>query len=168
VRRLALVLSLLVVAVPVVGSPTPAAASWAVGSAVTVAPAACPSTGWSADAAMGADGQVRGFVRFQGAACTDTRLTWFEGAGGSWRRVPSTYRGKVLAVADDGAATWVLYGAADGTRLGSRDRAGVFHPSSVTSFVDGALDERAHGGSLYDYRTTAPAFWADLERLASL
>jgi hypothetical protein len=133
VRRLALVVALLVAAALAVVSPAPAEASWAVGSAATVAPAACATTGSTADAAMGTDGLVRGFARFQGAGCTDTRLTWFEGAGGGWRRGPSTYRGKVLAVADDGAATWVLYAAADGTRLGSRDRAGVFTTSTRLS-----------------------------------
>ncbi len=164
-RRLALVVSLLLVAALVVVSPAPAEASWAVGSAVTVAPAACAPTGRSADAAMGADGLVRGFVRFQGAACTDTHLTWFEGAGATWRHAPSTYRGKVLAVADDGATTWVLYAAADGTRLGSRDRAGVYLPSSRLS-TKAALsgDLVAAGGRWW-------AIWAErvgTGRLASL
>jgi hypothetical protein len=40
--------------------------------------------------------------------------------------------------------------------------------AGVNDYVDGALDEHADGGSLYDYRTTAPAFWPDLERLNSL
>lgn len=165
VRRLAMAVSLLAAAVLPVASARPAAASWAVAAAATVAPAPCTATGWSADAAMGADGLVRGFARFQGSGCTDTRLTWFEGAGGSWRRAPSTYRGRVLAVADDGAATWVLYAAADGTRLGSRDRAGVFQPSSRLSAAAGlAGDLVAAGGRWW-------AVWAErvgTGRLASL
>jgi hypothetical protein len=165
VRRLALAVSMLAAAVLPVVSAAPAAASWAVGAAATVASAPCTPTGWSADAAIGADGLVRGFARFQGSGCTDTRLIWFDGAGGSWRRTPSTYRGRVLAVADDGAATWVLYAAADGTRLGSRDRAGVFQPSSrlsTTAPVSGDLV--AAGGRWW-------AVWAErvgTGRLASL
>jgi hypothetical protein len=165
VGRLALVVSLLVVVALAVVPPAPAGASWAAGSAATVAPAACAPARALADAAVGADSRVRGFVRFQGAACTDTRLTWFEGMGTTWRRTGSAYRGKVLAVADDGAATWVLYAAADGTRLGSRDRAGAFAPSirlSTHTALSGDLV--AAGGHWW-------AVWAErvgTGRLASL
>jgi hypothetical protein len=63
-------------AIAVVAAATPAAASWTVGSAATAVPAPCRQTAWSADAARGADGVVRGFARFQGPGCTDPRLTW--------------------------------------------------------------------------------------------
>jgi hypothetical protein len=163
VRRLAFTIAAMM-AIAVMAA-TPAAASWTVGAAATVVPAPCRQTGWSGDAAKAADGVVRGFARFQGTGCTDARLIWFEGAGGGWQRAPSAYSGRVLAVADDGAATWVLYAATDGTRLGKRDRAGVYGPSSRLSTV------AALSGDLVAAAGQWWAVWAErvgTGRLASL
>jgi len=40
--------------------------------------------------------------------------------------------------------------------------------TGVSDFARGARDARAYGGSLYDYRTTAPSFWPALRQLNQL
>ena len=57
------------------------------------------------------------------------------------------------------------------TRLPVHEIGGVGNrvtSTGVSQFVQGARDARAYGGSLYDYRTTASAFWAPLAGLNSL
>jgi hypothetical protein len=148
----------------------PARASWTVGAAATVVPFGCRSAG-SADAAAGPDRVVRGFASFQGGTCTDRRLRWFEGPGGDWRQLVSPYQGRVLAVADDGAATWVLYAAQDGTRLGAASRAGAFRPSTRLSARSAlAGDLIAAGGRWWAVWTerTSPTGLASLYQARTL
>ncbi len=133
----------------------PARASWTVGPAATVVPAGCRQAGQSGDAAAGPDRVVRGFARFQGGTCAGPPILWFQGSGGAWTHVASPYHGRVLAVADDGAATWVLYAAADGTRLARRDRAGVFSPGTRLSAT------AALGGDLIAVAGRWWAVWAE-------
>jgi hypothetical protein len=44
----------------------------------------------------------------------------------------------------------------------------VVTTAGVADFVRAARDAHAFGGSLYDYKTTAPAFWPSLEQLGQL
>ncbi|HEV8649840.1 MAG TPA: hypothetical protein VG276_10655 [Actinomycetes bacterium] len=138
----------------------PAQASWTVGPAATVAPSGCRPARTAGDAAAGPDGVVRGFASFQGGTCPGAAgLRWFEGPGGHWRQRVAPYQGRVLAAADDGASTWVLYAAADGTRLAAATRAGAFGPSTKLSATAAlAGDLVAAGGrwwAVWTERTSA-------------
>jgi hypothetical protein len=103
-----------------------ALASWTVPAAGTVVPAGCQATGSSGDAVAGGDGIARGFVRFEGGTCASPTIWYFQRSGSTWTAVASPYQGRVLAVADDGSTTYLLYAAADGTRITSRTHAGTF------------------------------------------
>jgi hypothetical protein len=128
--------------------PRPAAeASWAVPAAATVVPAGCAASGRSGDAVAAGDGSVRGFTRFEGGTCTSGTVWYFQGSETAWTPVASPYKGRVLAVADDGSATYLLYAAADGTRITSRTRGGVFTPGRrVSPVTAGSGDVIAQGG----------------------
>jgi hypothetical protein len=112
----------------------PARASWTVPAAATVVASGCTAAAQSADAAAPADGLARGFARFEGSGCP-AAIWYFQRAAAGWTRQASPYTGRVLAVADDGAATYLLYAAADGTRITSRTHAGTFTPGRRISAV---------------------------------
>ena len=119
---------LLLVLVPLllgaaVGLAAPAAAVAPFGQVVTVASAGCNFDGVTGDAVVAANGVVHGFVAFAGGGCAANPLiTYFEGSGSSWTQVTSPYRGRVLGVAWDGTATYLLH--ADGANIRVTTRVG--------------------------------------------
>lgn len=105
------------VATSATAAPTPA---------ITVVPAGCDFEDVSGDAVATADAVTHGFVAFHGGTCPSAGVIWyFEGGGSSWARSATPYRGRVLAAADDGAATFLLYQASDGIRITKRTHAGA-------------------------------------------
>ena len=76
----------------------------------TVARPGCTFTDVTADAVATSGGLTRGMVSFHGGTCGSPGwIYYFEGSGTSWRSVRSLLHGRVLAVADDGEATHLLY-----------------------------------------------------------
>jgi hypothetical protein len=103
-----------------------ATASAAPAAPVTVVPAGCDFDDVSGDAAVTGDAVTHGFVAFHGGNCPPAGVIWsFEGSGSSWTRTATPYRGRVLAVADDGGSTFLLYQAADGIRITRRTHGGT-------------------------------------------
>jgi hypothetical protein len=92
----------------------PAAASGTAATAgfnapFTVLAPGCAFTGVSGDAVIGADGITRGFAAFTGGGCPAGRIWYFQGFGGAWISTVSPYTGRVMAVAWDGSATYLLF-----------------------------------------------------------
>jgi hypothetical protein len=140
-RRIGTVL-LVALAVVVVG--VPARAVGAFGPAVTVVDLGCVSNGFGgAKASLGGDGVVRGWVESAGPACGDDRIWYFQGAGRSWTRERSPYRGALLAASSDGTGAYVLYQAADGIHLSRRTPGGTYTAGRLLSasnrFPEGAV-----------------------------
>ena len=140
-RRLSIVLlALLTVAVVAV----PARAVGRFGPAATVVDLGCWTREWSTAAALGGDGIVRGWAQGTGPACLDERIWFFQGAGRSWTRVRSPYRGRILDATYDGTGAYLLYLAADGIRITKRTATGTFTPGRLLSastyeFATGAV-----------------------------
>jgi hypothetical protein len=118
-RRLLTILSIALVA----GALTlPAKA--AVGP-TTVVQVGCDFETATADAVVTSGGLTRGFVSFHGGACADVGLIfYFQGSGGTWTRAQSPLRGRVLAAADDGSSTFLLYQSSSGVWVAKRPRTG--------------------------------------------
>jgi hypothetical protein len=92
---------------PLRSAPTQSTASFA---NYTITRPGCTFDDLTADAAITSGGLTRGMVSFHGGTCGSPGwIYYFEGAGTSWRSVRSRLHGRVLAVADDGGATWLLY-----------------------------------------------------------
>ena len=118
-RRLLLVLS----TAPVVGALT-APAMAAVGPA-TVVQVGCSFDDVTADAVVTPGGVTRGFVSFHGGGCANVGLIfYFQGSGSTWTRAQSTLRGRVLAAADDGSSTFLLYQSSSGVWVAKRPHTG--------------------------------------------
>jgi hypothetical protein len=92
---------------------------------VTVVQVGCDFEQATADAVVTGGGLTRGFVSFHGGSCSATGLIWyFEGSGGTWRRAQGSLRGRVLAAADDGNSTFLLYQGATGIWVAKRPHTG--------------------------------------------
>ncbi|HWL35548.1 MAG TPA: hypothetical protein VNQ77_05090 [Frankiaceae bacterium] len=152
----------------------PAAASWAPSGPAVVTTFGCTSATASGDAATGSDGVPRGFVRAEGGTCAASAATYVERRAGTWHATPAPFRGRVLAVADDGASTYLLYAARDGLRLGRRTHAGTYvapaRLSTATALSGDVVaagrtwwavwSERVAGGSsLFQARTIGTTSW---------
>ena len=118
-RRLLLVLSTALV----VGALT-APARAAVGP-TTVVQVGCGFDEVTADAVVTPGGVTRGFVSFHGGGCADVGLIfYFQGSGSTWTRAQSPLRGRVLAAADDGSSTFLLYQSSSGVWVAKRPHTG--------------------------------------------
>lgn len=131
-RRLGIVL---LVALAVAAAPAPARAVGAFGPAVTVVDLGCTGGDYSvAKASLNADGVVRGWAVTVGASCGDDRIWYFEGgAGRTWLRERSPYRGVLMAAASDGTGAYVMYRASDGIHLSKRTPGGTFTAGRLLS-----------------------------------
>ena len=87
----------------------PAGAIGAFGPPVQILNPGCSFDFATGDVAQAADETAHGFVQFQGGACVNQVIHYFEGSGGTWTRQQSPYRGLVLAVAQDATGTYLLY-----------------------------------------------------------
>ena len=118
-RRLLLVLSTALV----VGALT-APARAAVGP-TTVVQVGCDFETVTADAVVTPGGVTRGFVSFHGGGCANVGLIfYFQGSGSTWTRAQSPLRGRVLAAADDGSSTFLLYQSSSGVWVAKRPHTG--------------------------------------------
>jgi hypothetical protein len=92
-----------------------------------------------ADASRGVNDRIRGFASFTGEGCRTSSIWYFRSTVNGWLSALSPYAGTVLASAQDGTGTFVLYRAVDGLRLGKRSLAGSWSPSVrlSSSAVDG-------------------------------
>ena len=92
---------------------------------VTVVQVGCDFEAVTADAVVTSGGLTRGFVSFSGGTCADLGQIWyFQGGGGTWTRAQSTLRGRVLAAADDGNSTFLLYQSSTGVWIAKRPHSG--------------------------------------------
>jgi hypothetical protein len=132
VRRLSLVV--LLPLATLLATAAPAAAVGPFGPVVTVVNAPCPDfEGVSGDSVVGSDGTIRGFVSFIGGSCGfDPEIIYFEGSGSTWTAVTSPYHGRVLGVAWDGTATFLLHATETAIRITKRDGS-TFTPGRVLS-----------------------------------
>ena len=106
---------------------------------ITVVPAGCDFDDVTGDAVVTADAVTHGFVAFHGGTCPSAGVIWyFQGSGTSWTRAATPYRGRVLAAADDGAATFLLYQATDGIRITKRTHTGTSTPGRRISGFTGS------------------------------
>jgi hypothetical protein len=121
-RRLWLIGLAILAALPVLMATSAGAAPTA---AITVVPAGCDFEDVTGDAVVTSDALTHGFVAFHGGNCPAGVITYFQGRGTSWTRSATPYRGRVLAAADDGASTFLLYQAADGIRITKRTHGGT-------------------------------------------
>jgi len=143
--------TMLLVALAVAAVAAPARAVGAFGPAVTVVDLGCASGDYSvAKASVNADGVTRGWAVTVGASCGDDRIWYFQGAGGSWTRQRSPYRGVLMAAASDGTGAYLMYRASDGVHLAKRTPGGTFTAGRLLSdttnrFIAGAVI--ATGGS---------------------
>ena len=118
-RRLLLILSIALL-VGAVAVPAKAAIG-----PVTVAQVGCDFEAVTADAVITSGGLTRGFVSFHGGSCANLGLIfYFQGSGGSWTRAQSPLRGRVLAAADDGSSTFLLYQGSNGIWVAKRPHTG--------------------------------------------
>lgn len=125
--------SVLLALVTVAVVAVPAGAVGRFGPAVTVVDYGCWLRERSSAAALGGDGIVRGWAQGSGPPCLDERIWFFQGAGRSWTRVRSPYRGRILGATYDGTGAYLLYLAVDGIRITKRTAAGVFTPGRLLS-----------------------------------
>jgi hypothetical protein len=118
-RRLLTILSIALV----VGALTVPAKA-AVGP-TTVVQVGCNFETATADAVVTSGGLTRGFVSFHGGGCANVGLIfYFQGSGSTWTRAQSPLRGRVLATADDGSATFLLYQSSSGVWVAKRPHTG--------------------------------------------
>jgi hypothetical protein len=163
-RRIFIVL-LALITTAVVAAPAGAVGRF--GPAATVVDFGCWTRDWSAAAARGGDGIVRGWAQGTGPPCLDERIWFFGGQGTRWTRVRSPYRGRILDAAYDGTGTYLLYLAADGIRVTKRTAGGVFTPgrrlsASTYEFATGDDDDpelalRPGGGAVLAWCRGRPA-----------
>jgi hypothetical protein len=144
-----------VLVVPLGLAAQPAAASWAPGGIATVISAGCTSSTRSADAGIDGAGVLRSFASFVGGGCSGNRIRYGARSGSTSTSLLSPYNGTVLAVAVDSTATWLLYRATDGTRLGGRTHAGAWKASNRLSSV------RAGSGDLAAINGRWWAVWSE-------
>ena len=91
----------------------------------TVVQVGCDFAEVTADAVVTPGGLTRGFVSFHGGGCADVGLIfYFQGSGGTWTRAQSPLRGRVLAAADDGSSTFLLYQSSSGVWVAKRPHTG--------------------------------------------
>jgi hypothetical protein len=147
-RRLGIVL---LAALAMAAMAAPARAVGPFGPAVTVVDLGCNGTDFNVSkAALGGDGIVRGWTVANGAGCGDDRVWFYQGAGRSWTRERSPYRGRILAATFDGTGAYLLYLSSDGVHLAKRTPSGTFTggrllSGSTYSAAEGAVT--ATGGS---------------------
>jgi hypothetical protein len=92
---------------------------------VTVVQVGCDFEQVTGDAVVTTGGLTRGFVSFHGGTCADLGAIWyFQGSGGTWTRAQGTLRGRVLAAADDGNSTFLLYQSSTGIWIAKRPHTG--------------------------------------------
>jgi hypothetical protein len=126
--------TLLLAALAVAALAAPARAVGAFGPAVTVADLGCAGGDYStAKASVNADGVTRGWAVTVGASCGDDRIWYFQGAGRSWTRERSPYRGVPMAAASDGTGAYLMYRASDGVHLAKRTPGGTFTAGRLLS-----------------------------------
>jgi hypothetical protein len=119
-RRLWLALVSAVLLAGVMAAPARAAIG-----PVTVVQVGCDFEEVTADAVVTAGGLTRGFVSFHGGTCAAVGAIWyFQGSGGTWTRAQGTLRGRVLAAADDGSSTFLLYQSSTGVWIAKRPHTG--------------------------------------------
>jgi hypothetical protein len=118
-RRLLTILSIALV-VGALAAPARAAVG-----PTTVVQVGCDFADVTADAVVTSGGLTRGFVSFHGGGCADVGLIfYFQGSGGTWTRAQSPLRGRVLAAADDGSSTFLLYQSSSGVWVAKRPHTG--------------------------------------------
>jgi len=118
-RRLLTILSIALV-VGALAAPAQAAVG-----PTTVVQVGCDFAEVTADAVVTPGGLTRGFVSFHGGGCADVGLIfYFQGSGGTWTRAQSPLRGRVLAAADDGSSTFLLYQSSSGVWVAKRPHTG--------------------------------------------
>jgi hypothetical protein len=122
------------------GGPTTAGAALA---PPVVVDAGCAGQA-TADAAARAGGGIRGFASFAGRGCGDA-IWFFEGGPGGWRASLTPYRGTVIAVADDGRDTFLLYRSGGSVRVTRRTPL-AFTPGRRLGAGAGGGDIVARGG----------------------
>jgi hypothetical protein len=133
--RLACLLAVLTAVMSVMASP-----AWAAPTGpVTVVPAGCDFDSVTGDAVVNRDATTRGFVSFHGSDCGERGSIWyFQGSGTSWTSARTSLRGRVLAVADDGSWTFLLFQAADGIWITKRSHDGTPTPGRRLSAFAGS------------------------------
>jgi hypothetical protein len=118
-RRLLTILSIALV-VGALAAPARAAVG-----PTTVVQVGCDFADVTADAVVTSGGLTRGFVSFHGGGCADVGLIfYFQGSGSTWTRAQSPLRGRVLAAADDGSSTFLLYQSTSGVWVAKRPHTG--------------------------------------------
>jgi hypothetical protein len=141
-----------------VAIPTGAsAAAPAFGTPVTVTAAGCNFDDVTGGATLSSDALTRGFVAFHGGSCgLEPAIRYFRQSGAGWSVATSPYHGRVLAVAPDGIATWLLYANGSGIHLGRRTTAGGFAASAQ-------LSPNGTGGAVFptgDVVASGGRYWA--------
>src|SRR4051794_14274532 len=122
-RRIWFIGLVVLIALPMLMAATATAAPTA---PVTVVPAGCNFDDVSGDAVVTGDGVTHGFAAFHGGTCPPAGvISYFEGSGTSWTRAATPYRGRVMAAADDGSSTFLLYQASDGIHITRRTHGGT-------------------------------------------
>jgi hypothetical protein len=133
------------------------AAAPAFGTPVTVVSAGCNFEDVTGDVVLSGDAITRGFVAFHGGGCpAEPSIRYFRQSGAGWTAITSPYRGRVMAVAADGIATWLLYANGGGVHLGLRTAVGGFAASRRLSPI-------GLGGAVFptgDVVASAGRYWA--------
>jgi hypothetical protein len=139
-----------------------AAPKWT--SPVVVVDPRCQPDFGTAVAASGAYGLVHGFANYVRGTCGDSSAWYFQGTAGRWTQTRSPYQGDVLAVADDGTSTWILYldgRSYDRVLLGRRLHTGRwFFPPVLSRLVGSAVGSGVQGASLVASGGRWWAVWA--------
>ncbi|MFN2624579.1 MAG: hypothetical protein ABR520_00660, partial [Mycobacteriales bacterium] len=147
------------------GSP---AVSAGARSSYSAAEAATPPSCEITRATATSDGRIAGF----GSCWAEEQelfVVYVERVGADWRVEPTTYRGRIHAVADDGTTTYALLDSADGgVVLLRRRRDGSYLPQTTLHSLNGLPTEAAliardgrwwavwtYGGPLFDAHTIA-------------
>jgi hypothetical protein len=150
----------LVVAVLVAGAlAAPARAIGSFGAPVTVTDPPCEFDAYNVDLAQDTAGVAHGFADLWGSACNTTfRIDYFQGAGASWTREATPYRGFVVAVAWDATGTYLLYvdAAGLGLRITKRLANGTYTGGRLLSTRTGPDGSLAQG----DVVATGGQWWA--------
>jgi hypothetical protein len=115
----------------------------------------CSFQSFAGDAVVGRDGVTRGFIGFTGGDCDPPgRIWYFSGSGTRWTSTLSPYHGRVLGVAWDGAATYLLYAGTGGVSITKRTRSGFTSGRRLSSASARGGDVVALGGKWW-------AVWAE-------
>jgi hypothetical protein len=89
-------------------------------------------------AARGGDSRVHGFANFKYSDQCGDKVTYFEGAGTSWKAKATALVGKVVSVAADSTGTYLLY---------------IIHEIGVSEL---AVAKRANDGTITRHAVVAP------------